>query len=213
MTPEELPTRERRLPLAMLAQLAEIVASLAVVATLVYLVVEVRQNTEVTQAAAYDRSTEGLNQWRSMVSRDPELARLWGSFQENGEVDQERVEEVRLQLVIATLWECTRTPTTRTSGNSSDPQSGTGFNARSAPNTTVPASMAVGVIRPERPWCHSALSSQRSSQHTSRPHANRATDPPCRSRLGRAWWLRSRDVRRPSRAQGFTHTCPTPTSY
>ena len=104
MTPEELPTRERRLPLAALAQLAEIVASLAVVATLVYLVVEVRQNTEVTQAAAYDRSMEGLNQWRSMLSSDPELARLWASFMENGEVDQERVEEVRLQLVIVSLW-------------------------------------------------------------------------------------------------------------
>ena len=59
--------------LQMLAQLAEIIASVVGVITLLFLFVEVQENTHATRAAAYERSMEGLNGWRLTLTADPEL--------------------------------------------------------------------------------------------------------------------------------------------
>ena len=102
--PEELRGRQSKLTLSTLGQLAEIVASVAVLITLVFLVVEVRQNTETTQATSYDRSMEGLNQWRLTVASDPDLSRLWAAYVTRTSEDQRRIEDFRLNLLVNSLW-------------------------------------------------------------------------------------------------------------
>lgn len=46
------------------ASIAEIISGTAVLITLVFLVFGIRENTEITRAAAYDRNIDSLNQWR-----------------------------------------------------------------------------------------------------------------------------------------------------
>ena len=90
--------------LAYLTQLAEIAASFAVLATLIFLVLEVRQNTETTRATSYDRSMEALNEWRLTLAGDSGLARMYESYTVNPEGRSLDHRDFRLQLLINTLW-------------------------------------------------------------------------------------------------------------
>ena len=94
----------RRSGLAVAAQLAEILASLAVLITLVFLVVEVRQNTEVTRAAAYDRSVDALNAWRLTIAGDPDLSARWQAYVTNDLEAHPDLADIRLQLLLNTIW-------------------------------------------------------------------------------------------------------------
>ena len=94
---------KRRLPLSTLAQFAEIVASVAVLITLVFLVVGVRQNTEITRSAAYDRSMAGLNEWRLAIATDPELAAIFETYVQKDPASQGPT-DFRLGLILNALW-------------------------------------------------------------------------------------------------------------
>lgn len=66
------------------AALAEIVGALAVVASLVYLAVQIRQNThelslslKATELAAFERNVESGNRTREMFILNPEVAELY----------------------------------------------------------------------------------------------------------------------------------------
>ena len=78
----------------------EILASVAVVVTLIFLVVEIRQNTEVARAASYAESMDGLTQWRLTMAGDSELAALWQAYNFGGASP----EDFRLDLLVSTLW-------------------------------------------------------------------------------------------------------------
>ena len=101
--PDEPQSPHRRSSLSALAQIAEIIASVAVLITLVFLVVGVRQNTEITRAAAYERSMAGLNEWRLTIVTDPELAILFEEYVRK-EPGSPGSEDFRLQLTLNTLW-------------------------------------------------------------------------------------------------------------
>jgi hypothetical protein len=60
-----------------LGALGEFVGSVGVVATLVYLAVQIRQNTRATQTASHHAITDSLNQGNVAQATDPELARIW----------------------------------------------------------------------------------------------------------------------------------------
>ena len=98
MTEEPKPHR-RRNP-SSLRQLTEILASVTVVVTLIFMVVEIRQNTETARAASYAASMDGLTQWRLTMAGDAELAALWEAYNFGGE----RPEDFRLNLLVSTLW-------------------------------------------------------------------------------------------------------------
>ena len=84
-------------------QIAEIIASLAVVATLLFLVAEVRQNTQVTRAAAYEKGMEAVNEWRFKLASDPELARLYRTYTLEGP-GQGELEDYRVRILLNVLW-------------------------------------------------------------------------------------------------------------
>jgi hypothetical protein len=58
-------------------QVSELVSGLAVLVTLVFLVIGVRDNTNVTQAGAYQDLLAELNQFNFVLMRDSDLATLW----------------------------------------------------------------------------------------------------------------------------------------
>ena len=84
------------------ASIAEIVSGIAVVITLVFLVVGLRDNTEINRAASFDRNMESVNQWRAQLAQDPELLRIW---QSRGQPDDlAEIERGQLRFLIFWLW-------------------------------------------------------------------------------------------------------------
>jgi hypothetical protein len=98
------PSVARGLRLAGVAQLADILASVAVLITLIFLALEVRQNTEVTRATAYARSVDSLNQWRLAIATDPDLSMRWQAYVTNNLEAQPHLADIRLQLLLNTIW-------------------------------------------------------------------------------------------------------------
>ncbi|NIP16036.1 MAG: hypothetical protein GWM88_15410 [Pseudomonadales bacterium] len=60
-----------------LGSLGEFVGSLAVLATLIYLAMQIRQNTHTTRAVSHHAITDALNQLNLTLARDEAAARLW----------------------------------------------------------------------------------------------------------------------------------------
>ena len=86
------------------ASTAEILSSIAVVVTLLFLVFGIRENTEITRVAAYDRNIDSLNQWRLGVAQNEELLGAWNAYR-RGEVDGViEAEDLGLGLVLTALW-------------------------------------------------------------------------------------------------------------
>lgn len=99
-----------KLTLSDWASIGEIVSGVAVVITLIFLIVGIRENTAVTRSTAFDRSMDSLNQFRMEIAKDPELTRLWVNQREvmrPPEPDEPQiptVEQYRLILLAGTLW-------------------------------------------------------------------------------------------------------------
>jgi len=90
--------------LVRVAQIAEILSSLAVIVTLLFLVAEVRQNTRVTQAAAYEQRIEELNRWRAILVTDSEVAAAWLTDREEAGASQGKVADFRLGILFFMQW-------------------------------------------------------------------------------------------------------------
>jgi len=96
--------RQSRTTLAAWANVAEIIAALGVVIGFVFLTLELKENTDLTRAAAYDRSIERLNDWRATVVRDPDVSRLYLAYT-NAKVEELNSEDTfRLQVLLTSLW-------------------------------------------------------------------------------------------------------------
>ena len=60
-----------------LGAIGEIVGAVAVVITIAYLAVQIRQNSRSLRAAAYQDAVRSANDWSSLLVRDPELYALF----------------------------------------------------------------------------------------------------------------------------------------
>lgn len=60
-----------------LGSIAELVAALAVLVTLIFLTVQVRTNNELTRRANRDKTIDQFNAWRQLIGSNPEVAELW----------------------------------------------------------------------------------------------------------------------------------------
>ena len=87
--------------------IAEIVSSLAVVITLIFLLFDIRENTDITRAAVYDRNMDSLNDWRLAIAKDKDLTRVFihGQTDRVGEsmTDQE-LEAAQYMLISNVQW-------------------------------------------------------------------------------------------------------------
>jgi CHASE1-domain containing sensor protein len=76
------------------ANVAEVLTAVAIVFSLIFVGLEIRSNTQVTRAAAYERNIDSMNQLRLELVRDADLARSAGAFFER--IDEEAtVEDVK----------------------------------------------------------------------------------------------------------------------
>ncbi|MBW2241516.1 MAG: hypothetical protein JRH01_05975 [Deltaproteobacteria bacterium] len=57
--------------------MGEFLAAIATLVTLVYLALQIRQNTRATRSASHHAITEALNQSNRLVTGDPDVARIW----------------------------------------------------------------------------------------------------------------------------------------
>jgi hypothetical protein len=57
--------------------LAELAGALGVIASLVYLAIQIRQNTRSAREAAWHSVLRDLQQFRSLIAQDPEVARVY----------------------------------------------------------------------------------------------------------------------------------------
>ena len=88
----------------------EAVGAIAVVVTLAYLAMQIRQNTDATRAASHHAVIEALNQGNLAQARDAELAQIWVSgLKDRGvltEVERQRFDSLCLAYfhVFDSLW-------------------------------------------------------------------------------------------------------------
>ena len=84
------------------ASIAEIISSVAVVVTLIYLSVQVRDDTRATQAASL-QAASGLDQeFLLVLGADSELAQIWSTYQVAPET-LSPPEQLRGQYMLASL--------------------------------------------------------------------------------------------------------------
>jgi hypothetical protein len=85
------------------ALFAEIVSSLAVLLTLIFLVIELRENTEVTRSTAFGNITEQLNNFRLTVNSEELLSDVWRSYLSEDFENQTESERVRMGGIVIAL--------------------------------------------------------------------------------------------------------------
>ena len=86
------------------AGIAEIVSGIAIVFTLVFLFLGIRENTNITRAAVYRDSVDSLNALDSLIAQDPELTNIWTQYQRRDTASLDELETRRLVLLAAQLF-------------------------------------------------------------------------------------------------------------
>ena len=57
-----------------------LIANLGVIAGLIFLGFEIRQNTNIAKASAYRDNIQDIAAWRELTITDPELSRMFGLY-------------------------------------------------------------------------------------------------------------------------------------
>jgi hypothetical protein len=87
------------------ALVAEIIGAVAIVASLIFVGLQIQQGTSITKAASYQDFVEELNDWRSLLLTDPELRRLFVKSQrQEGLSDLEAEEQLALGMLYGNLF-------------------------------------------------------------------------------------------------------------
>ena len=86
------------------ALIAEVVAAAAVIVTLVFLVLEMRSNTDAIRAQTYTELMTQINDWRALTVTDPTLAELTDKKDAEGWEGLSSVEERRVWFGSIVLW-------------------------------------------------------------------------------------------------------------
>ena len=76
-----------------------LVANVGVIAGIVFLAIEIQQNTDVIRASSYNENLNSFNEWRSLVISDPESLRLMAEFRGLDDVDS-----FKTRLLINSQW-------------------------------------------------------------------------------------------------------------
>jgi len=84
------------------ASIAEIVSGIAVVTTLIFLILGIRENTEVVRASSYADSMDSLNDFSMDIQTNADLRPVWGAFvnDDTAGFDADDFRQVQMLLVI-----------------------------------------------------------------------------------------------------------------
>ena len=87
------------------ASIAEIVSAAAVVISLIFVGLQIRQNTQVTKSSAYQSLLVQFNDWREEVSSDDSKLQLYNDYILSGDVPEESTpERMKLNSILLNLW-------------------------------------------------------------------------------------------------------------
>ena len=86
------------------ALIAEIASGVGVLVTLIFLVIGIRDNTNVTRAASYEDLMSDSNQVFLTVVNDPELSQLWARRRERNLESLSNDEFERLAILNRAAW-------------------------------------------------------------------------------------------------------------
>ena len=75
------------------ASIAEIVSGVAVLVTLIFLIVGIRENTETVRASSYDSILGEINDMTLVVVQDERLSQVWRKHAANADVELDEDEE------------------------------------------------------------------------------------------------------------------------
>ena len=92
--------------IARLKEIGEAISIVAVLVTLVFLILEVRENTAAIRTEAYGGNITRMNDWRMQLASDPELSRMFARFNE-GELsgsELDLTERQQFVLFYSSLW-------------------------------------------------------------------------------------------------------------
>ncbi len=82
----------------------EILGAIATIATLIYLAMQIRQNTQALQAASMDSTIQAANDIRSNLFLDPEITDIYRKGLQNIE-DLDEIDRERFRLIMTNaLW-------------------------------------------------------------------------------------------------------------
>jgi hypothetical protein len=75
-----------------LGSLGELIAAIATVATLIYLALQIRHNTQATRSTSFHAISDSMNHVNVSVAQNPGLARIWlaGSADRSSLTEEER---------------------------------------------------------------------------------------------------------------------------
>jgi hypothetical protein len=81
------------------AQVSEIIAGVAVIITLIFLIFEVRENSDLVRADSFNRSIESLVEWRSDIATNDAALKVMAEH-----FDFDDPEALRQQMLVVNLW-------------------------------------------------------------------------------------------------------------
>jgi hypothetical protein len=82
------------------ASIAEIISGIAVVVTLVFLILGVRENTNITRASMYQNIIEETNDLQEMVTVYPEMLRVWAAYVDGEASGFDELDNQRLNSIV-----------------------------------------------------------------------------------------------------------------
>ena len=87
-----------------IAQLAEIIASIGVIATLLFLALEVQQNSSLVRTSMYETTMQAINEWRMQIANDQDSRELYFRYEKQGVSEFSDQELDHLLLIQNTVW-------------------------------------------------------------------------------------------------------------
>lgn len=87
-----------------LKEIGEIVSMVAIVVTLIFLILEVRENTAAIRTNSFGESVTMLNDWRLQQAANPELAGLYSNYLIQTPLNLDQTQRQQLLFILATQW-------------------------------------------------------------------------------------------------------------
>ena len=84
--------------------IGEVLSIIAVLITLVFLILEVRENTAAIRTESYGESINRLNEWRLDLASNRELSQMFADFNDREVMDLDRAERQQLSFIMGSLW-------------------------------------------------------------------------------------------------------------
>lgn len=86
------------------AQIAEIIASIGVILTLIFLALEVQQNSSLVRTSMYETTMQAINEWRMQLALDKESRDLYFQYEREGVINLTEPQLDHLLVLQASIW-------------------------------------------------------------------------------------------------------------